>query len=1119
MTNAPDIRERLLALDPRRSFIVQAPAGSGKTELLIQRYLALLAGVEQPEAVVAITFTRKAAAEMRRRVSSALEAAAGARPEEAHQALTWELASKAREQSVKRSWELARNPGRLRIQTIDALCASLTHQMPWLSRLGGAADIIEDAGEVYAEAARRTVALLEDERWGVQVGVLLRHLDNDFGKVQRLLAGMLARRDQWLRHIAPEADAAHRRGALEAALRCVVQETVEKARVLIPEDLWLETALIAAAAGENLISEERPGRAAACAGQTALPAWNEIDRWMGIVDTLLTREDTWRKSLSVREGFPPDNRGLKQRAAALISRFREDEALRLALLELRHVPDLQFAEAQWQVLQALLQLLPLATAQLQDCFRAARRTDYVEVALGAQRALGEPDSRTDLALSIDCRIQHLLIDEFQDTSVSQYALLERLTAGWKAGDGRTFFAVGDPMQSIYRFREAEVGLFLKASREGIGGTTLERIGLTANFRSDKGIVDWVNQTFAGILPAEEDIATGAIPYAASEAVHAARLDPAVVIHPFIGPSEDLEAARVVELVRSARDRGMSAAILVRARNHANAIVPALQAAGLKFRAVEMEPLADLPVIQDLTALTRALLHPADRIAWLALLRAPWCGLTLEELHRIAGDDPNAAIWALLRDEQIVQALAAESQQRLNRVRSVLESALRSRPFSLRSWVEGVWIALGGPACTRSQTELQNAGAFFEVLEEADEAATPDSASLQRRIRQLYAKPDSEADESLQLMTIHKAKGLQFDVVVVPALGRTPRHDDSALMRWLERPRLGEQPDLLLAPISATGADGDATYEYLKRMEGKKSEHEARRLLYVAATRAKSELHLLGHASYTVGKEGGLELKPPASGSLLAYLWPAAEPEFRKALDSFVPRVDAEVAERRPQPIQRLVAAWRLPAPAGSVVAAVADAAQAVATDTDAARVSFDWVGNTLRHVGTVVHQMLRHIAEDGSAWDAGRIHERRPAYLSALATLGVPADELAAAVDRVETALVRTIGDERGKWLLGMHDSAACEQSICGVLGDEIVSLRIDRTFVDEHGTRWVVDYKSSSHEGAGLDAFLDNERERYREQMNRYRRLFANMEDRPLRTALYFPLLTAWREIGVGPR
>jgi hypothetical protein len=210
-------------------------------------------------------------------------------------------------------------------------------------------------------------------------------------------------------------------------------------------------------------------------------------------------------------------------------------------------------------------------------------------------------------------------------------------------------------------------------------------------------------------------------------------------------------------------------------------------------------------------------------------------------------------------------------------------------------------------------------------------------------------------------------------------------------------------------------------------------------------------------------------------------------------------------------IQRLSLDWKLP----SLPAPVASSGRAAAGEIEETDVSFRWVGDTLRHVGTVVHQMLRRIAEDGIPfWNASRIRRSRPAYSSALAALGVPAAELNEAVDRIEAALIQAFSDDRGKWLLGAHRNAACEYSLDGILEGQIVSARIDRTFIDDQGTRWVIDYKSSSHEGSGVEDFLDNERERYREQLTRYRSLFGLLEDRPVRAALYFPLLNAWREI-----
>jgi ATP-dependent helicase/nuclease subunit A len=1111
---APDAAQRRRALDPGGSFLVQAPAGSGKTELLNQRFLTLLSRVDEPEAVLAITFTKKAAGEMRLRIVKALRDSVGPRPEREHEALTWELARAVRERSDALGWDLFSNPARLRIRTIDSLCAALTRQMPWVSRMGAPPDIAEAPGKLYTDAAQRTIELLETDAWNEEVAALLVHLDNDFQALQGLLAGMLARRDQWLRHIAGASDPESARPALEEAFRNVIHDGVERARTLVPPDLAHELTAVSAAAAANLEAEGRVGRVLACAGIASLPQPEELDAWLGMVDTLLTGKGEWRKRLTVAEGFPASAKPLKQRCANLIAALSGNEFLRAALAEIRQLPDPCFSDVQWQALKALIRLLPMAAAQLQVSFRQTGKADYPEVAMAAQRALGEPEEPTDLALAMDSRIQHLLIDEFQDTSVSQYALVEKLMAGWQQGDGRTLFAVGDPMQSIYRFREAEVGLFLKAAGEGIGGLRLELLRLTANFRSDRGIVEWVNEAFPAVLADEEDVTTGAIPYSRSDWVHPLGLDPAVRLHPFVGRDDEAEAARVVELVRAARERNAGKiAILVRARSHLAALLPTLRSAGLRFRAVEIDSLANVPLIQDLTSLTRALLHPADRIAWLAVLRAPWCGMSLEELSALTAGDTRATVWDLMCARSGPRP-SGSVQSRLERVREVLETAFSRRPGALREWVEGVWIALGGPACAASQTGLENAEAFFDLLEEMDDGGVLDVAAFEERIQNLYAHPDSLADDLLQVMSIHKAKGLEFDVVIVPGLGRRTRSDESRLMLWLERPRLRGAPDLLLAPIHATGAGEDQTYEYLKLIEKRRSEFEAGRLLYVAATRAKSELHLLGHAGYEV-KDGVAALKAPASTSLLRRMWSLAEPVFQQALALIGPAAQSDPAAeaRTPQVIQRLAPEWQLPAPPPSLTASAAS------EERTPAMVSFRWVGDTLRHIGTVVHQLLRRIAEDGvGSWNRERIEGRAAAYRTALAALGVPSAELAGAAERVRSALTRVLEDDRGRWILASRPQAACEYPLCGIVDGEVVSVRIDRAFIDDDGVRWIVDYKTSSHEGSGLEAFLDNERERYRGQLELYRRIFAALEERPVRAALYFPLLNGWREVEPEP-
>jgi len=1102
-TAIPDLAARRAALDPARSFIVQAPAGSGKTELLIQRYLGLLATVEHPEEIVAITFTRKAAGEMRERVLEALlDARAGKQGKSGHEKTTLGLAAAALARDTASAWGVTDNPARLRIQTIDSLCAALTRQMPMLSRFGSQPESIEDAAELYAEAARATVELVEgDGAAASDVEQLLAHLDNDVGRVEALLADMLRRRDHWLRHVHGK-----ERDDLEAALSNTRRDALGRLHAQLPADLAIELKAVADFAFGNL---ERGGFGDA------------IDDWALLARIFLTGDDEWRQRLTKTEGFPAGKpaQPWKGRALALFEALRLHGAFRVALADMRGLPPEHYSEEQWGVLGAITRLLPLAAGQLRLAFQARGQVDFAEVAQRAVFALGGIGEPSDLALALDYRIRHLLVDEFQDTSISQFELIARLTAGWEPGDGRTVFAVGDPMQSIYRFREAEVGLFLRARAAGIAGIELEPVALSANFRSQAGIVEWINATFSRVMPSQEDVGTGSVPYTASTATRDALPGAAVTVHPFFDDDREREAARVAQLVRDAQRENADGkvAILVRNRGHLRDIVPQLKEAGLRFRAIEIEPLGHRPVVQDLLALTRALSHPADRLAWLAALRAPWCGLTLADLTALAGGDAQRTVWELINDDARVAALSADGRERLERVRAVLRGSLGERcRGSLRARVAGAWFALSGPACVEDVTDLEDAEIYFDHLEAHEEAGEiADPAAFEDGLADLYALPDLQAGEQLQIMTIHKAKGLEFDTVIVPGLGRAPRADDARLLAWMEQPRGDGTADLLLAPIRETGADEDPIYRWLRKLEAEKERLESGRLLYVAATRAKRRLHLLGDAGLKSGDDGVRTLRAPGERTLLSRLWPLVRPLYEEAaarhVESSQAPVEASVAEGAiDQSLRRIASGWQPPAAPPRVEwTPPADTARA----RDA--VEFSWVGETARHTGSVVHRWLQRIAEDGLAgWDAARVRSLRQTFRDELTASGLPGDAVEAAAGRVAATLEQTLGDERGRWLLGPHDAARSELRLTGVATDGIVNVVMDRTFVDEHGVRWIVDYKTGGHEGGDIEAFLDREQARYRAQLERYAALLGAHDKRPIKLGLYFPLLKGWREL-----
>jgi ATP-dependent exoDNAse (exonuclease V) beta subunit len=1102
MTAGGDHAARATALDPERSFIVQAPAGSGKTELLIQRYLALLATVEEPEQVVAITFTRKAAAEMRRRVVRALRAATASEIGTApHEQSTLRLAHEVVARDAARDWSLLAQPQRLRIDTLDAFNVWLAQQLPLLADGVAAARIVEDATELYRRAAQRTLqAVGESSAVGAAVRTLARSFGNDFAALESLLATLLPKRDQWLAQLVQSSDE-ELRPLLERALRRLVDEHVAHLAELWPPGL--QTALRA-------LAEHAVRVATNDAVKQALAAWLAADGDMtglaaarGSAALLQTQAGEWRKQLTIKEGFGPKYPDERERAYSLLRGLEPNDTLRTTLAAVASLPDPFYSEAQWQQLAALRVVLVRLAAELKLIFAEQRSVDFVELGLAARRALGQVDAPSELLLALDRRVQHLLVDEFQDTSQSQLRLLELLTAGWQDGDGRTLFLVGDPMQSIYRFRDADMSLFLKAKQRGVGTVRLESLALERNFRSAPAVVEWVNVTFAAVFPPSDDIATGTAAFRASAATRAASGRQFVQTHALRSVAAGDEIARVMTILAAERELApeSSIAVLVRSRSHLAGLREQLRRAGWPVHAVELESLAEQSVAQDLLGLARALAHLADRIAWLAVLRAPWCGLTWRDLAALAAGPRNRTLWEALHDGPQLATLTADGRRRAGWLTQRLDAAFAARgsaPFA--RWVEQTWRALDGADCLDDDTELRVAEQVFSLLAAAERRGDLDDPVLaQSWLERAQPPGDPPREQGIEIMTMHRAKGLEFDTVVLLGLARAPRSDDERALYWLERVAADGADDLLVAPL--TGDEDDPLTAFVRDAERERERAERARLLYVATTRARERLHLV--ARLTPSDER------PADGTLLQQIWPRVAAEFTPA--ELAVREDDGGARRTWLPVLRRLAAPAGPpdAPAAHALQLTFDAAFAAAP---APRPEFQWVGQAAVHVGTVVHRYLQRFAEDGlDGWNGAALTARAAAIERELRLLGVDAAELHGARERVLTALREALADERGRWILGPHDDARSELRITVRAGAVLEHIRLDRTFVAD-GVRWIVDFKTGQHEGADTGAFLDSEVQRYRPQLDRYAQALAVIDARPIEACLYFPLLRAFR-------
>jgi ATP-dependent helicase/nuclease subunit A len=868
----PDAARRLEAADVRHSVIVQAPAGSGKTALVVDRFLNLLTVVEKPEEILAITFTRKAAAEMRLRVSSALSG-------------TDERAQTIRRRGERLGWQLDALDSRLRIQTIDGFCAALVRSLPVASRVGDATAVTTDVRPLYADAVRRTFEPgVVDPPLGAELADVFALFDNDYQRLHDALVDMLGRRDQWLELIArvlrgtvrdrnglPTID--HSIGAdIDAAVRRLHRNAFDDV------EAELDAALAADLARAASTRAARLHRDWPWAG---LP--DELAGWRFIAELVLTRDGTPRTRFGSHQGFARDGADAAEKAqfkALVLELDRRGIGARLA--SIRHLPTTVRSRDELRAIDSVAATLALLVIELGHVFRRAGKFDFAEVTFGAMRALGDTDAPTDLALALDYRIKHLLIDEFQDTSAIHHRLFARLTEEWQPDDGKTLFVVGDPMQSIYRFRDADVGLFQRLRRHGLGLLRPHTIELSSNFRSSSALTDWCNAAFGPAFGTREDPLLGRVAFAGATAMRTARADDGCSITVIVGSDADAsEADRVAVTIERIRDEhpNESIAVLARNRAHLTATIDALAARGIAWHGVDIHPLAERPVVSDLTALLRAMASDDDRSAWFALLRAPFVGLCLRDLEVVAQFDKPARV---VRDGVEAIELSDDGRARIARIRAVLRNAEMWRAQArTRQWLESTFIHLGGADAYDEPDALDHARRMFDLVERVHPRDV-DVDAIERAMTELFADT-SPSPGAVELMTIHRAKGLEFDHVLLPSLHRTSRRDDPPPIRW--RPEGGR----VLIGVDRVGVHDDL-YRWLGYEDARRDANELIRLMYVAATRARQSLHLFA----VLG--GDRDAEPPPR-SLLATIWSAVA-EQAQFVPATPPASSGVIAERR-----------------------------------------------------------------------------------------------------------------------------------------------------------------------------------------------------------------------------
>jgi ATP-dependent helicase/nuclease subunit A len=819
---------------------VTAGAGSGKTRTLVGRYLALLEAGLPLRSLVAITFTEKAAREMRNRVRAI--------------ATDWLGQSGAPDQEL---WQEAFSAlDAARISTIHGLCAAILRAHPAEAGLDPAFDVLEEG----RSAVWRARAVEEGLAWATTEPNVVRLFEAfQEGRLRQLLTGLLARRLDAEQALAQLSDR-HPPERWAAALdnwftgRPTISSWQEALETL--------AALRAQKQDDNLETARR----------AVLAYWDDARRaqadrdWDVLFEALLALRGAI-SSAGRKENWAADDLAAAREAMVTL-RTHFDQVVSRLLDKKRPLS--------WVLDRQVAELLPLARClfeQTRTIYQGykieARALDFDDLEqMTAQLLSGNEAVRSRWQAEINAV---LLVDEFQDTNRRQreivYALCGFVPPSTPLAPHSSLFVVGDAKQSIYRFRGADVAVFrqVQADIREVGGAL---VNFDLTFRAHKRLVDLTNALLAPLMAAEDDaIRPYDVPFAP---LRAHRLEPRAQMSPpylefQLGLGEDKNAGRLAaalgladrlhELQRAGQIEWQDVALLFRASTAFAIYEDALEQAGIPFVTVAGRGFYDRPEIRDLLNALTAIADPTDDLAMAGLLRSPTIGLSDGALYLLRWDgyEKRRPFWTALQDLPAIEGLEEDDRGRAEFARQLITdlhdqagrvpvARLLKAFLDLTHYRATMQLVPGGERLRRNvdklltdahRSELVSVAEFLEYL-----AALRDVGARE-------SEAPTEAGGAVQLMTIHKAKGLEFPVVVLADAGYTGGRRSAPFY-------LDQELGLVL-----NLSDGDvrpAAFQLAAWREAEQEAAEERRLLYVAATRAMEKLIVSGDVKLSTAKE-------------------------------------------------------------------------------------------------------------------------------------------------------------------------------------------------------------------------------------------------------------------------
>jgi ATP-dependent helicase/nuclease subunit A len=870
-------RDQAAAADPTASAWVSANAGTGKTHVLTMRVLRLLLDGVEPERILALTYTKAAAAEMSTRVFDRLAGWVTAGDAELKAALA-DLLDHAPSSDVmvhaRRLFARAiETPGGLKVQTIHAFCERLLQRFPLEAGVPPGFEILDDQqrAALLAEAVDETLTEATSAKPGAPLARALKSAVGFAaeGNFDALLADAL-RQHAWIdaavrldlddEERLVEAENIYRQALGLGPASNLEATTAAFANVLPKSELMRVRDVLASGSNGDIKASEKLAAALAAAGTAGQIAV--------LCEVFLTGTGDPRKSLITRK---------------LAATHPDVEALLLRTQQ--RVVDLHEERCKLQLLDATLALVRLGDAVMQRYGTAkARRAalDFDDLVGKAASLLRSSGAVEWVLYKLDGGLDHILVDEAQDTSPVQWHVIRALAEEFFSGHGttdkpRTLFAVGDEKQSIYSFQGAAPAMFAAAGNEfeqraGRAGMRWRRVPLTLSFRSVEPLLAAVDRIFAkpertpGLTASREPIS-----HVANRAGHAGLVEiwplepyraatPAEPWSPLAetgaSPSVVRLAARIAGTIRAWLDsremlpslgrpiRPGDILILVRKRApFAPVIISALKARDIGVAGADRLMLADQIAVQDLIALGDFLNLPDDDLALASMLKSPLFNLDDDDLMALA-QGRKGSLWEELRSRAPQNGRFESVAETLQRWRMRSE---RLPPFEFYSSIldgeggRGRMLARLGPEAADAIDEFLNLGLAY------DDSAPPSLQGFLAALRegQREVKRDMEQGRNeVRVMTVHGAKGLEAPIVFLPdtCTTRSARPANGLLvLDDAERPSTVPPP--FLWPVKGTSKVG-AVQQAKARIADAETE-ERNRLLYVALTRARDRLYVAG----------------------------------------------------------------------------------------------------------------------------------------------------------------------------------------------------------------------------------------------------------------------------------